>query len=179
MEEHIKKIENTFRSATSSDELFDAFQDALKLNICGLETFKILLANPVLSSDEVKMFAEKLIKEFSTNVFDLCMWTAKIFENDPDNNDRLDDALHYYSRAISNQPTSHEPFVKLLELYNHEINLPTNQKILDLVSVGIQAVHYKSKVYYALSNHYKRAGNIQLAAKHLALAEKSAEREGR
>ena len=173
----VKKIEETFRNSKSPDELFDTFQNAININLGDLETFKILLANPTLSPDEIKMFTEKLIKEIPNKALDLLLWTGKVFENHPDNYKHLEDAFSYYHRAISLQPNSHEPFLRLLNLYNHEIEFPTNQKILDVIDESVAAVDRKSKVYYALANHYKRCGDSKLEAKYIALAEKSAERE--
>lgn len=175
--ERIKEIENIFRNSTSSDELFDAFQEALRLNLRELEIFKILLANLALSTDEVKMFTEKLLKQIPESSFDICMWTAKVFGNYLLEPDRLEDAVRYYSRAISHHPSSHESQIQILNLYNYEIEVAINQKIIGIVESTVQAIDKKSKVYYALADHYKRIGNLERATKYLALAEKSAERE--
>lgn len=173
----IKEIENVFRNATSSDELFDAFQEALELNLNDLEIFKMLLANPALSADEIKMFTEKLIKEFPINAFDLCMWTAKVFENDQLDPHRLEDAIQYYSRANFIEPSLSEPLTQMLGLYNYGIDVLANRKILDIVESRVKSVKKKSEVFYVLADHYKKVGNIERAAKYLALAERSAERE--
>ena len=60
MDEIKKNIENVFRGSSSSDELFDYFQEALKHQTNDIGLYKMLLGNPALSSDELKMFAEKL-----------------------------------------------------------------------------------------------------------------------
>ena len=65
------------------------------------------------------------------------------------------------------------PLLNLLSLYNYELDLPTNKVILEFVETRISAVQFKSKVYYALADHYKKIGDKQLEEKFLLLAEKS------
>jgi tetratricopeptide (TPR) repeat protein len=175
--DEVNKIEETFRGSKSPDELFDAFQDAIKINLSDIGVYKILLANPTLSPDEIKLFTEKLIKEVPGGSFDLLMWAGKVFENHTDYFDNVKDALFYYQRAISFQPESYEPLLNLLSLYNYEINLPINQKILDVIDESVSAINQKSKIYYALARHYKKCGDSKLEVKYLSLAEKSAEKE--
>ena len=177
--DEVNKIEKTFRNSTSSDELFDAFRDALKLNLSDLGLYKILLANPTLSTDEVKLFTEKLIKEISAASFDLSMWAGKVFENRTDYFNNVQDAFFYYERALSHKPDSYEPLLSLLNLYNYEMNLPLNQKIFDIIGRSVSSVTLKSKIYYALSNHYKKCGNSNLEIKYYALAERASENENR
>lgn len=178
-EETTKKIESIFRNSISSDELFDTFQAALNEKFDNPEIFEILLGNPTLSPDEIKMFTEKLLKEFPDSAFMLCMWTAKVFGNFSEDYERLEDALTYYSKASLRQPTEHEPHLKILDLYNYDLDLPTNYKLVGIVEAGIPPVNFKSKIYHALSEHYKRIGDLDHASKYLALAEKAAEREGK
>lgn len=178
-EEAVKKIENIFRNSASSDELFDTFQAALDEKFVDPEIFEILLGNPTLSPDEIKMFTEKLLKEFPDNAFILCMWTAKVFGTFSEDYERLEDALAYYNKASLLQPTEHEPHLKILGLYNYDLDLPTNYKVISTVESSIPPVNFKSKIYYALSEHYKKTGDLDHASKYLALAEKAAEREGK
>jgi len=174
----VKRIEDTFRNSRSPDELFDAFQNAIKINLNDSDTFKILIANPALTPNEIKMFTEKLLKEIPGNALDLLLWTGKVLENHPDNYNYLEDTILIYQRAIFYKPNSHEPLLRLLNLYNHEIDLPTNQKILNLIDESVAAVDQKSKVYYSLAKHYKKCGDPKSEKKYLQLAEKSVKREG-
>ncbi len=177
-EEKLKRIENAFRNSTSSDELFDAFQDALNEKFEDPEMFKILLGNPTLSSDEIKMFTEKLIREYTASAYDLSMWTAQVFGNSSEDYEKLEEALNYYVKASVLKPSQFEPHIKILNLYNYDVDLPTNYKLVDLIESSIPPVDLKSKIYYALSDHYKRIGDLDRASKCLALAEKATEREG-
>jgi len=177
MEDRLNEIENIFRNSTSPDFLFDAFQEAIKLKIKDPEIFEILLGNPALSSDEIKMFTEKLIKEYPDHAKELSVWTAKIFEHKDDYNNSLEDAIHYYKLAQDYKPNSPEPLLSLLHLYNYELDLPTNKVILELLEAKIAPVRVKSKIYYALADHYKKVGDKNLELKYFALAERSAEIE--
>ncbi|MCX6169626.1 MAG: hypothetical protein NTX65_09805 [Ignavibacteriales bacterium] len=175
--DEINKIEETFRNSTSADELFDAFQDAIKLKLADMGVYKILLANPTLSPDEIKLFTEKLIKEIPDSSFDLSMWAGKVFENHTDYFNYVSDALFYYQRANSFKPEFHEPLLSLLNLYNYEIDLPINKKIFDIIEESVSNVNQKSKIYYALSRHYKKCGDSNMEIKFYALAERAAEKE--
>lgn len=177
MKEELNKIESIFRNSTSPDFLFDAFQEAIKLKTTDPEIFKILLGNPALSTDEIKMFVEKLIKEFQLHAYDLSIWAAKIFEHKDDYTNSLEDAVHYYKRAHDYKPNSFEPLLSILSLYNYDLDLPTNKVILEFVETRIPTVQFKSKVYYALAEYYKKIGDKQLEVKYFALAERSAELE--
>jgi len=172
-----EKIENTFRYSSSQDELFDAFREAIRREVKNPETFKILLANPTLSPDEIKMYTEKLIRELPHSAFDFNMWTASVFENYSNDYEKLEDAFNYYYSALFYKPTSPEPLLRLLNLYNYEIDLPSNGRIVNLIEDLAASVENKSRVYYALANHFRKTGNNRLEVKYLALAEKSAERE--
>jgi len=175
--EESKKIEEIFRNSESHDELFDAFQIAVNIKFRDPEVFKILIANPVLSPDEIKMFTEKLINVIPEQTYNILMWTGKIFESHPNHYDHLEDAFNYYNRAISHQPESFMPYLRLLNLYNYEIDYPMNRKIIGTIENLASKVDQKSKVYYALSAHYKKCGNKDLEAEYLAMAEKETRRE--
>jgi len=175
--EEVRKIEEMFRSSESHDELFDAFQGAMRIKLTDLESYKILLANPVLSPDEIKMFAEKLLKEMPEDSFSLLMWTGKIFESHPDIYNRMEDAFNYYSRAALHQPDLSAPLLRLLNLYNYDIEFPLNGKIIDVIEKSIEAVERKSDLYYSLSSHYKKCGDKRREVAYLGLAEKAARKE--
>ena len=85
--------------------------------------------------------------------------------------------MHYYKRAYDYKPDSFESLLQLLQMYNYELDLPINKDIIEFVREGIPPVKLKSKVYYALADHYKKIGDKQLEVKYYALAERSAEIE--
>lgn len=172
-----KRIESTFRNSTSQDELFDAFGEAVKNEIHDFELYKILLANPFLSIDEIKMYSSKLLKELPLDSYQICMWTAKIFESHSMDFTGLDDTINYYERANQLKPQEFEPLLSLLKLYNNDVETENNNKIFTIIKERIKNVVLKSKVYYSLADHFKKLGDTATASRYLALAEKSIENE--
>jgi tetratricopeptide (TPR) repeat protein len=177
VENFLSRIENIFRSSASSDELFDAFREAINTRVTDIDLYKILLGNPSLSPDEIKMFAEKLAKEIPQQTSNTFMWTASVFEHQKDDYEKLEDAIKYYQKSFEYDTTNEIPLIRLLGLYNFDIETPTNKIILEFVDSRIAAVHFKSRVYFSVADIYKRKENYLIAAKYLALGEKAAERE--
>ncbi len=172
-----KRTESVFLNSTSRDELFDAFTEAINSGIDDFDLYKILIGNPFLSIDEIKMYSEKLLKVIPLNTYHILMWTASIFESYYYDFTNLDNPINYYERALNIRPTEFEPYLSLLRLYSHDIETDSNKKILSLVEQNIIRVVKKSKVYYALADLYKRRGDLNSASRYLALAEKSTEFE--
>jgi len=169
----LEEIEYIFRNSNSPDELFDAFRKAITQRISNKETYKILLGNPILSSEELKMYTEHLSKVFSNDAYDYFMWTGNIFSHYSSEYERLEDSVSYYVKAIYNNPLNEEPYCRLLSLYNFDLNLPTNKIIIDLAEEGLNRIDKKSilcremaKLYERLGLKVKAAEYIQLACKH-------------
>ena len=176
-DEFILRIENIFRNSNDTNELFDAFIEAMRNNIKNVDLFKILLANPALSKDELIMYTEKLCKELDENSYEICLWTASIFENNCEDYECLNNAIKYLEKAIDAKPNQHKPFLNLIDLYNLDFDVPANETILSVVHSKIDGVREKSKVYYALADLYKKLGNVELQRKYFGLAERCALRE--
>ena len=113
MDDIKKYLEKVFREATSSDELFDAFERSLQYKIKDIQIYKILLGNIVLTSDEIKLFTEKLCSEYPELSPELYMWSGSILESEP-TSDNLDSAFRYYKKAISVKPVDHQPYCSIL-----------------------------------------------------------------
>jgi tetratricopeptide (TPR) repeat protein len=175
----LERIENIFRNSASPDELFDAFREAINTRVSDIDLYKILLGNPSLSPDEIKMFAEKLAKEIPNQTFNTFMWTASVFEHQKDNYEKLEDAIKYYQRSFEHNHTNNLPLIRLLGLYNFDLEIPANKEILDFVDSNVTSVNIKSRVFFSIADLYKRKENYLLATKYLALGEKAAEREGK
>jgi hypothetical protein len=93
------EIEKIFQNSACRNELFDAFGDALKSGIRNIELYKILLANPALSSDELEMYSEELVKKLNGNEYDFYIWTGQIFEMGRFKDNTQEKAFHYYVKA--------------------------------------------------------------------------------
>lgn len=177
MENFLFRLENIFRNSTSPDELFDAFREAINGRISDIDLYKILLGNPVLTSDEIKLFSEKLAKEIPEQKINTFMWTASVFEHQKEDFENMSDAALYYQKAFENEPTNAAPLLRLLNLYNYDFETPLNKTIIEYVEQNVRTVNQKSGTFFSLAELYKRKGDFFLASKYLALGEKAAERE--
>lgn len=173
----IKEIENIFRCSASSSELFDAFHFLLSQRFRDIELYKILLANNVLSDDEIKLYTEKLSEVFNEYSYDLLMWSAQVFENKTSNYSGAENAFAYFTKAYNTLPIEEEPLLKTISLYNFDINLPLNNSIINFVRDHLFSVKKKSRVYKALADLHKRLGDSNKSNEYISLAEKSSKEE--
>lgn len=167
------EIETIFRESSSSEELFDAFDNALKLRIRDAELYKILLSNPSLTRDEVKLFAEKLCREFHDISYDICLWVAKIFET-ASTPDAIETALNYYRRAIDFKSDDYKPYLQILKLYNQDIDFPPKEKISGILKKGLSEVQRKSKLCFGIADFYRKMNDAEMNRKYMVLASKYA-----
>jgi len=177
-EKDFKVLENIFLTSSSSEELFDAFDTALKGNIDDLEIYKILLANPALSIDEIEMFVKALSEKFPSMKYDLFMWTAFVLETYTEVSEYLEKATEYYAKAADIDLSSCEPYLGMLENYDYEIKHPANKVIINFIESRLNLIECKSKIYAALAEHYGKLGNGEKKSFYLKLFEK-AERDER
>lgn len=171
------ELEKIFRNARSSDELFDGFQSALKYKINNPDLYKIFLANPALSTDELKMYTEKLSSEFKNTSFDFFMWSAEIFETGDQRKNCIESAVDYYKKANKEKPHSFLPLIKLLNLYNFDFEVGYNRTILDYVTNNLNQVKKRSKIYYRLAGLYSKLNDESSAKKYKILAAKAIKEE--
>ncbi len=170
MDRNLKhNLEKIFKDSNSCDHIFDAFQLLIVYKIEELHLFKTLLANPTLKSDEIIMFTNKLAKEFPRLAYEIYFWAAAILENKPE---CIDNAFNYFVKAINVKPFEHEPYLKLLELYNYEYETQTNFIIIEFIESTIEFVEKRSIVHFKLGKHYLKLGNKILAEMHQKLGEK-------
>ncbi|MDP4174256.1 MAG: hypothetical protein Q8933_09835 [Bacteroidota bacterium] len=169
-------IEKKFREATSSGELFDTFQQALKLKLKDIDLYKILLGNMALNADEIKMFTEKLCREFEDLKYDLYMWSANILENTL-SEENLEAAFAYYLKASELDRTNHLPFMSILKMYNVDFDLPPKEKIISIIENAINEVKIKSHLFREMADFYGYIGDEIKKRKCLTLAAQYKRRE--
>lgn len=170
-------LERVFKSSKNPDELFDAFQLVIFKKVNDPDLLKILLANPVLSNDELMMYAEKIVKDFPENSYEIFMWTAKVIENKTYQIDCQEKALKYLDRALQISPAEKEPLLKAIDLYNFDLPIALNNQIIGFVEEKVTSVFGKSDVYYKLAKLYKKLGLREKSRDCEYLAEKSAAEE--
>ena len=94
-----REIEKIFKTSGSKDELFDAFREAIAQKIQDDSLYNILLANKVLSNDEIIMYAEKICRDFPELCSSIYFWTARVFESIANFTERLQKAAEYYKKG--------------------------------------------------------------------------------
>lgn len=160
-------FEKIFRESTSSNELFDAFHEAIGKGLKDAELYKIFLSNFALSIDELKMYSEKLCSEFADLSYDIYMWTARVLE---DTWQCLDSAYIYYLKSIQCNKSECDPYVSIARLYDSEIDNPPITEVLFLLEEGIKDVRLKSRLCHAIADLYGKAGKHEMKNKYLLMA---------
>lgn len=169
-------LERIFREASSSGELFDSFQKALKHKLKDADLYKILLSNIILTPDEIKMYTEKLCREYKDISYDIYMWAANILES-MHAEEHLETAFEYYRKAIETNRSDHQPYIFLVKMYNPELDLPPKKDLLELLKNGLETVRHKSKLCRAIADFYDILQDKMMKQKYLALAAKYARNE--
>ena len=179
MEENLRDyIESVFRASESSGELFDALKLSINNKIHDVSLYKTLLANPILSKDEMMMFVEKICDDFEDCRYELYLWVAQVFEGRTDDYDYTEDSLYYYQKAFLTKPEDHTPLISAFNLFNYDYEVPVNKNILSLINIGVETVSKKSVVYKKLSEHFRITGNKDLMIQYEKLALQEQKREG-
>lgn len=174
MESKLKlDLERVFREATSSGELFDSFQRALKHKLKDAELYKILLSNIILSPDEIKMYTDKLCREYKEIRYDIYMWAANILES-MHAEEHHEAAFEYYKKAIEVDRTGHQPYISLVKMYNRDLDIPPKKVLLEILKNGIEEVQHKSKLCMAIADLYGILQDVVMKQKYLAMAAKYA-----
>lgn len=165
------QLEKIFRESASSDELFDTFQQALSHRLIDADLYKILLGNMALSVDEIKMFTDKLCTEFKDISYDLYLWAGNILENMSDRYN-IENAFHYYKKAIDCNPQEYTPYSLLVRMYNPELDIPPKHNLLNLFERGLAEVKSKSYLCKTIAGFYKKLENQVMEKKYMAMAAK-------
>ncbi|MGE5430056.1 MAG: hypothetical protein ACM3QX_03225 [Syntrophomonadaceae bacterium] len=174
MESKLKlDLERIFREATSSGELFDSFQKALKHKLKDVDLYKILLSNIILSPDEIKMYTEKLCREYKDIRYDIYMWAANILES-MHSEEYLESAFEYYRKATEFNRADHQPYISLAKMYNPDLDFPPRKVLLELLESGLQDVQHKSKLCKSIAELYDVLQDKVMKQKYLAMAAKYA-----
>ncbi len=169
------QIEKIFRQSNSANALFDAFENAISNKINDPEVYKTLLSNKTLNIDEVKFYAEVLSRKFSEISYDLYLWTGSILETctscDPQS------AFDYYKKALFCKVNDHIPLLKILSMYNPDLDLPPKEEVIKFCSEQAKSVKLKSRVYFALAEFCGKLNDEVQKKKFSALAAKCAKEE--
>lgn len=154
-----EEIRQRFSSSNDFNEIFDAFEAALNNNIEDLELYRLLFWNDSLSQEELCLFGEKLVQVYPNIAYDVYVWLAKVFEVTYSMYDNFELTLQYYTKAALLKPDDCEPYIAVSECYDHDLNIPPIDMIIDFVTKGSQLVNKPGVLYKRLVELYEMTGN--------------------
>ncbi len=165
------EIQHQFEFATEFNDIFDAFEQALELRLDDLELYKKLFWNKSLSSDEVALFGEQLVKEFPALAYDAYMWLAEMCALTRASDDNFESAMNYFQKAATVRPAALEPYIKAVLCYDPDVKIPPAKNLIGFVKTGIPHVSDPRLLYQRLAYLYDQLGNDEMTQYYERLGE--------
>ncbi len=157
----IEQIRTIFSRSNDFNEIFDAFEVSLERKLQDVEPYRLLFWNHSLTTDEVRLFGEKLAAEFPALAYDAYLWLASIFEATQVDNYEL--AFHYFQKAAKARPAEPDPYLDACDCYEPDLNIPPITALIDFVREGIRHVTHPTRIYKRLARLYELAGEFSEA----------------
>ena len=165
-----EEIRYIFSNAVDFNDLFDAFEDALKQNIQDIDLYRLLFWNHALGPDELCLFGEKLAKEFPSIAYDVFMWLASVFEVTYSSYDNFELAIKYYRRSAATKPAEVDPYLDACDCYDPDLNIPPADTLIDFLKSGLGNVMNKKTLLMRISQMYQLIGEQDLSDYYRDLA---------
>ena len=156
-----QEIDKIFQTSNSPDELFDTFRIAINHKIKDMDMYKALLWNKALSVDEIEMYAEKICKEIPEFCFGIFLAVAKILDSTSLYGNNKVKAFEYFKKAAAKDKSSLEPYSRISEMYNKELDVPPLESIANFIEEGLKYVEEKSKLSFILARLYAKTGDME------------------
>ena len=154
-------IRQTFSTSTDFNEIFDVYQAALRQKVRDVELYRLLFWNQSLTSDEIRLFGEKLAAEFPDLAYDVYLWLASVFEVTTSAQDNYELALQYYQKAAAARPEEPDPYLDASECYDPDLNIPPLNALVDFLKRGVEHVPHPASLYKRLAQLYDIAGDAE------------------
>jgi tetratricopeptide (TPR) repeat protein len=167
----IEEFRTIFSTSDDFNVIFDAFEEALRTGLKDLELYRMLFWNNALSPDEVRLFGERLAKEFDDLAYDVFLWLASVFEVTYSAYDNFELALHYYRKAAEARPAEVEPYVNAADCYEPDLNIPPADQLLAFLRSGLPVVTNKKVVLLRLAYICEMIGDEEQARYYRSLAD--------
>lgn len=158
----IHDIRRRFETSTDFNEIFEAFEHALRQKIDDIELYRQLFWNHSLTPDELRLFGEKLSREFTHISYDVFMWLASVFEATTAANDNYELAVEYYRKAAHSQPGRLEPYLYAADCYEPDLNIPPIAVLISFLKEGTQNVPAPKLLFQRLAHLYETVGNDEM-----------------
>jgi len=166
-----EEIRNLFTHGKEFNEIFDAFDDALKQGIEDVELYRLLFWNPSLSPDELCMFGEKLAREFPDLAYETFMWLASVFEATYSSYDNFELAIQYYRKAAKVRPTEVQPYLNAADCHEPDLNIPPFDLLIEFLKQGTKTVLDKKTLLHRISYLFQMHGDQKQADFYRILAD--------
>ncbi len=167
----IDDLRTIFSTSDDFNVIFDAFEDALRQQIKDLALYRLLFWNSALSPDEVRLFGDRLAKEFLDLAYDVHLWLASVFEVTYSAYDNFELALLYYRKAAEARPEEVEPYVNAADCYEPDLNIPPADQLLSFLRSGLPVVSNKKVLLGRLSYLCEMIGDEKQARYYRTLAD--------
>ena len=167
----VEKIRQRFEFSNDFNEIFDAFEQALKLRLDDIELYQRLFWNDSLKPDELCLFGEQLTKEFPKLAYDTYMFLANVFETMYSMIDNHELSFLYYRKAASVRPESSEPYMHAADSYEADLNIPNISSVIAFLKAGIQHAAAPKIFYERLVQLYEINGNDEMRNYYRRLAD--------
>lgn len=167
----IDELRTIFSTSDDFNVIFDAFEEAMRAGVNDLELYRLLFWNNALTPDEVRLFGERLAKEFEEMAYDVFLWLASVFEVTYSAYDNFELALHYYRKAAEARPSEVEPYVNAADCYEPDLNIPPAEVLLSFLRSGLPVVANKKVVLMRLAYIYEMTGDDEQARYYRTLAD--------
>jgi tetratricopeptide (TPR) repeat protein len=169
----LEEIRRCFSRSTDFNEIFDAFQSALDQKIKDLEQYRLLFWNHALSTDEVRLFGEKLAEVFPEMAQGVYLWLASVFEVTCSANDNYELAFHYYQKAADVDPRRPEAYLDACDCYDPDLNIPPVTTLIEFVKAGASRVSNPAPLYKRLANLFQLSGDPEQSEVYRRKAEET------
>ncbi|NUN70746.1 MAG: hypothetical protein HUU02_13670 [Bacteroidetes bacterium] len=169
------EIRHIFNESKNFNELFDAFDEALKQGIDDVELYRILFWNDSLGSDELILFGEKLARQYRHLAFDVYMWLASIFEVLFGKKDNYELAVSYYQKAAAIRPSEPEPYLEACDCYNADLDIPPAKQLIEFLKIGYDFTGSNKNIALRLAVLHHAIGETDLAEYYRVKADEAGE----
>jgi len=169
----VEEIRKCFSTSSDFNEIFDAFQSALSQKLKDVEPYRLLFWNHSLTVDEVRLFGEKLAREFPDIAYDVYLWLASVFEVTHSSNDNYELAVHYYQKAAAVRPAEPDPYLDACDCYDPDLNIPPLASLIEFVKHGLDHVRNPMSLYKRLAHLYELAGDAAQSEMYRRKADES------
>jgi tetratricopeptide (TPR) repeat protein len=157
------EIRKIFETSEEFNVIFDAFEQALTQRFDDIELYRQLFWNKALSADELRMFCDKLSKEFPKIAYDAFIWLANIFVVTYAQSDNYELAFTYFKKAAGAKPNELDPYLEAADCYEPDLNIPPINTLIEFLKQGAAHVGDTKIIFERLAQLYELVDNDEMS----------------